>query len=275
MAGIRMINGIPQIGFGTWNRDGQVAYDTVRQALDVGYRHIDTAEGYKNEEFVGAAIADSGIDRADIFLTTKVSPESFGPGQIMSHARTSLDKLRVEHVDLLLLHYPSIGDEYEIEDYMGQFAEVFDAGLTERIGVSNFTKRYIDRALELLGDRPIATNQVEIHPLMQNRPIVEHCRDRGISLTAYSPLGRGCVNDSAGLKEIAAEHGATAAQIALAFLMAEGFIVIPSSGNQARIAENFVAKDFALTEAEIATIRTLDEGRRLVDGPWCPAWDTN
>ncbi|MDV7143027.1 aldo/keto reductase [Tropicimonas sp. TH_r6] len=271
---MKKVGSIPQVGYGTWNRDGQVAYDGVRCALDVGYRHIDTAEGYNNEEYVGAAISDSGIPRPDIFLTTKVSPESFGPGQIMSHVRTSLDKLRVEKVDLLLLHYPSIKDEYDITDYMAQLADVIDAGLTDQIGVSNFTKRYIDSALDLLGDRPIATNQVEIHPLMQNRPIVEYCRDRGIPMTAYSPLGRGCVNDSAGLKEIAAAHDATAAQVSLAFLMAEGFIIIPSSGNPSRIAENFAAKDIVLTEADISTIRSLDEGRRLVDGPWCPAWDT-
>ncbi len=271
---MKRIGDIPQIGFGTWNRDGQEARDLVRTALEIGYRHIDTAEGYRNEEFVGAAIAESGVARDEIFLTTKVSPESFGPGQIMGHVRTSLDKLRVEKVDLLLLHYPSIKDQYEIEDYMAQLAEVFDAGLTARIGVSNFTKRYMDRALELLGDRPIATNQVEIHPLMQNRPIVAYCRDRGIPLTAYSPLGRGCVNDSAALKEIARPYGATAAQVALAFLMAEGFIVIPSSGSRQRIEENFAARDLTLTPAEIDRIHGLDKGLRLVDGPWCPAWDT-
>ena len=269
----KLVNDIPAIGFGTWNRKGEEAYDSVRCALDLGYRHIDTAEGYDNEEQVGAAIAESGIPRDEVFLTTKVAPESFGPGQIMPHVRASLDKLRVERVDLLLLHYPSIGDEYAIEDYMAQFAEVYDAGLTDRIGVSNFTKRYIDRSLELLGDRPIATNQVEIHPLMQNRPIVAHCGAKGIPLTAYSPLGRGCVGESATLVRIGAAHGASPAQVALAFLLAEGFIVIPSSANPGRIAENFAAGEVSLTSAEMEEIRGLDEGRRLVDGPWCPEWD--
>jgi 2,5-diketo-D-gluconate reductase B len=264
---------IPQIGFGTWNRDGQEAYDSVQCALEVGYRHIDTAEGYNNEEFVGAAIADSGIPRDKIFLTTKVAPESFGPGQIMPHVRTSLEKLKVDQVDLLLLHYPSIGDEYEIEDYMAQFAEVFDKGLTKRLGVSNFTKRYVDKALQLLGGRAIATNQVELHPLMQNRPIVEHCRALDIPLTAYSPLARGAVNENKTLRRIGAVHDATPAQIALAFLMAEGFIVIPSSGNRARIAENFAAHSIVMNLEEINEIRGIDEGRRLVNGPWCPAWD--
>ncbi len=174
----------------------------------------------------------------------------------------------------MLLHYPSINDEYEIEDYMAQFAAVYDAGLARNIGVSNFTKRYVDRAVELLGDRPVATNQVEIHPFMQNRPIVDHCRAKGIALTSYSPLARGAVAEDPVLREIAEAHGATPAQIALAFLMAEGFIVIPSAGSRARIAENFAAQDIALTLPEIDRIRGLDRGMRLVDGPWCPKWDS-
>lgn len=273
MADIRTIDGIPQIGFGTWQRKGQEAYDSVRAALDVGYRHIDTAEGYNNEEFVGAALADSGLPRTDIFVTTKVAPESFGPGRIMPAVKASLEKLRMDQVDLLLLHYPSIRDEYAIEDYMAQFAEVFDQKLTKRIGVSNFTIRYIDRALELLDDRKISTNQVEIHPFMQNKPIVDHCRQKSIPLTAYSPLARGGVADDPALKSIAERHGATPAQIALSFLMSEGFIVIPSSSKPDRIASNFAAKDIQLSADDMSHIRALDEGRRLVDGDWCPAWD--
>lgn len=264
---------IPHIGFGTWNRDGQEAYDGVQCALEVGYRHIDTAEGYNNEEYVGDAIAASRVPRSQIFLTTKVAPESFGPGQVMPHVRASLEKLKVDQVDLLLLHYPSIGDEYEIEDYMAQFAEVFDAGLTKRLGVSNFTKHYVDRAIDLLGDRKIATNQVEIHPHMQNRPVVDHCRALDIPLTAYSPLGRGHVNQDSTLQRIGATHGVTPAQVALAFLLAEGFVVIPSSGNPARIAENFAARNVKLSPEEIIEVRALEEGRRLVNGPWCPNWD--
>ncbi len=273
MSDVKMIGPMPQIGYGTWNRKGGEAYDGVIWALEAGYRHIDTAEGYRNEEFVGQAIADAGVPRGEIFLTTKVAPESFGPGQIMGHVEASLEKLRTDRVDLLLLHYPSIKDEYEIEDYMAQFAEVFDKGLTRHIGVSNFTKRYIDRALELLGDRTILTNQVEIHPLMQNRPIVDYCRARGIPLTAYSPLARGAVSKSAGLAEIAAAHEASPEQIALAFLLQEGHVVIPSSGNRARIGANLAAAGIGLAEAEMQAIRALDAGLRLVNGPWCPDWD--
>lgn len=270
---MKRIGPIPQMGYGTWQREGLTCFRGVMDALTVGYRHIDTAEGYNNEEFVGAALAESGLKPQDVWVTTKVAPESFGPGQIRPHVERSLEKLRLDRVDLLLLHYPSINDEYEIEDYMAQFAAVHDEGLARHIGVSNFTKRYIDRALALLGDRKIITNQVEIHPFMQNQPIVNHCREGGIALTSYSPLARGAVAEDEVLIAIAEAHEATPAQISLAFLMAEGFIVIPSAGSRARIAENFAAQDIVLTAGEIARIRALDRGMRLVDGPWCPEWD--
>lgn len=274
MADIKLIgDGIPQLGYGTWNRDGDVAYSCVQDALEVGFRHIDTAEGYNNEEFVGKAIAESGVARDDIFLTTKVAPESFGPGQIMGHVETSLEKLRTDQVDLLLLHYPSIGDEYDINDYMAQFADVFDKGLTKRIGVSNFTIKYIDKALELLGDRKISTNQIEIHPLMQNLATADHSLAKNIPLTAFSPLARGAVGDSAILKSIAMSHGVTPQQISIAFLMHEGYIVIPSAGAKSRIAENFESANISLTEDEMAKIRAVDQNHRLVNGPWCPEWD--
>jgi len=264
---------MPQMGYGTWNRAGDEAYKGVLCALEAGYRHIDTAEGYRNEEFVGKAIADSGIRRADIFLTTKVAPESFAPGQIMGHVKTSLDKLRTDKVDLLLLHWPSIKDQYDIKDYMAQFAAVYDAGLTRHIGVSNFTKWYLDKAIALLGGRPITTNQCEIHVLMQNRIIVDYSVSKGIPMTAYSPLARGAVSQSAPLRDIGKRYGATGEQIALAFLMAEGHVVIPSSSKPERIASNFAAKDIALKLEEVARIRGLDENRRLVNGDWCPKWD--
>jgi len=273
MSAVRMIGPMPQIGFGTWNRNGEEAYSSVTSALDAGYRHIDTAEGYRNEEFVGKAIAESGVPRADIFVTTKIAPESYAPGQIMGHVKTSLDKLRTDKVDLLLLHWPSIKDKYDIKDYMAQFAAVYDAGLTRHIGVSNFTKHYLDSAISLLGGRPLTTNQCEIHVLMQNRIIVDHCATKGIPMTAYSPLARGAVSQSEPLRAIGNHYGASAEQVALAFLMAEGYVVIPSSAKPERIRSNFAAKDVALSAEDVAAIRKLDQGRRLVNGDWCPKWD--
>lgn len=268
-----MLKTIPPIGYGTWNRPDEAAYRCTLAALEVGYQHLDCAEGYENEEHVGRAIADSGVSRDELWVTTKVAPESFGPGQVRPHVEASLEKLGVGPVDLLLLHYPSIKDEYDIVDYMGQLADVYDAGLCRNIGVSNFTKPYIAKALDLLGDRPIYTNQVELHVYLHNTPIVSDCRDKGISLTAYSPLARGAVLDDPVLNRIAAARGATASQIALAWLLAEGHIIIPSAGSKDRIAANLAAGDIVLTAIEQAEIATLNSDMRLVNGPWCPTWD--
>ncbi len=268
-----MMQTMPTIGYGTWNRPEDEAYRGTLAALEAGYRHIDGAEGYENEEFVGRAIADFGLPREELWVTTKVAPESFGPGQIRPHVEASLEKLGVGPVDLLLLHYPSIKDEYDIEDYMAQFAEVYDAGLCRNIGVSNFTMSYIDKALALLGDRPILTNQVELHVFLHNRPIVDYCQTKNIRLTAYSPLARGAVADEPVLQQIGEEVGATASQVALAWLIAQGYVVIPSSGNPERIRQNLAAGDITLSSEHLAQIDLLDRGMRLVDGPWCPVWD--
>jgi 2,5-diketo-D-gluconate reductase B len=264
---------MPAMGFGTWNRRGDEAHRVTLWALEFGYRMIDTAEGYRNETEVGRAVAERKIPRDEIFLTTKVAPENLGPGEVRPHLEASLERLGVAEVDLLLLHYPSVDDEYAMEDYVGQLAEVHDAGLARRIGVSNFTIRHIERARALLGRRPLATNQVEIHVLMQNRPIVEHCRALDIHLTAYSPLARGAVAAEVVLSRIAEVHDATPGQVALAFLMMEGYAVIPSSGDRGRIEENFAAQDLQLDADEMASLRGLDRGLRLVNGPWCPRWD--
>lgn len=265
---------IPSIGYGTWNRPEDVAYQGVTAALEAGYRHLDCAEGYENEEFVGRAIADFGIARDDLWVATKVAPESFGPGQVRPHAEASLDKLGVGPVDLLLLHYPSVGDEYDIEDYMAQFAEIYDAGLCKNIGVSNFTKPYLDKARALLGDRPLMTNQVELHVFLHNRPIVDYCAAHNIRMTAYSPLARGAAVKDPVLGKIGKSVGGTASQVALAWLLAKEYIVIPSAGSAARIKENLGAGELILTPEQVAEIDALNSEMRLVDGPWCPAWDT-
>ena len=268
-----MMKTIPTIGYGTWNRPDETAYECTLAALKAGYRHLDCAEGYENEEYVGKAIKEFALPREELWITTKVAPESFGPGQIRPHVEASLEKLGVSDVDLLLLHYPSIKDEYDIADYMAQFAAVYDAGLCRNIGVSNFTKTYIDQAQVLLGDRTLLTNQVELHVYLHNTPIVSHCDQKGLRMTAYSPLARGAVVNDPVLQEIGAQVGGTASQVALAWLIAKGYIVIPSAGSPARIAENLAAGDLTLADDQVKAIDALDKGMRLVDGPWCPAWD--
>ncbi|MEO9169353.1 MAG: aldo/keto reductase [Aestuariivirga sp.] len=264
---------IPQIGFGTYRHLGDVAYRSTSDALEIGYRHIDTAEMYDNEREVGKAIANSKVKRNEIWLTTKVQPEHLGPGQVLPHVKASLERLGVDKVDLLLIHWPSVGDKYAADDYLGQLAEVKNHKLASAIGVSNFTKKYIDAALRVLGKGIVATNQVECHVLMQNRPIVDYCNSKNIPITAYCPVARGHLSESAELVAIAKKHAATPEQVGLAFLLAEGHIVIPSSTNRTRIQSNWDAQKIKLSAEEVSTIRTLDQNRRLVDGAWCPKWD--
>lgn len=268
-----MVAGIPQMGYGTWNRSADEAYQGAIWALEAGCRHIDTAQGYGNEQDVARGIKDAGVQRGEIFLTTKVKPDNYGPGAVMPSVRESLEKLHVDQVDLLLLHWPSPKGKYPLADYLGQFAEVFDAGLARQIGVSNFTRALIDESIRLLGDRRITTNQVECHVYMQNRPIIDHCEKLGIPVTAYSPLARGAVVGDPVLEKIGKAHGITGEQVALAFLMAKGHIVIPSSSKKDRIILNFESRNIALTPAEIKQIEGLEKGMRLVNGDWCPVWD--
>jgi 2,5-diketo-D-gluconate reductase B len=268
------VAGIPQMGYGTWNRPADEAYQGVVWALEAGYRHIDTAQGYDNEQDVARGIKDAGIARGEIFITTKVKPDNFGPGEVVPSIKESLDKLQVDQVDLLLLHWPSPHNKYALQDYVSQFVEALDTGLTKRIGVSNFTKALIDETVRLFGDRKISTNQVECHVYMQNRPIIDHCEKLGIPVTAYSPLARGAVVGDALLEEIGKSHGASGEQIALAFLIAKGLIVIPSSAKKDRIASNFEAGKITLTPTDVKRIESLEKGMRLVNGDWCPVWDS-
>jgi 2,5-diketo-D-gluconate reductase B len=270
---MKLVGPIPHIGFGTWKRNGDDGYRAVLDALEVGYRHIDTAEAYDNEQDVGKAISLSRLKREDLFITTKVAPDNLGPGLVLPHVESSLDKLGLSQVDLLLIHWPSINDNYDVRDYVAQFAAVHQAGLTKHIGVSNFTKRHLAAAIDVLGEGVIATNQVEVHPFFQNPIMTKHCGTLNIPLTAYSPLARGAVNTSEVILRIATKHGATAGQVALAFLLAEGHVVIPTSSNKTRMAENLNAQNLALDTTDVTDIRHLHTSERLVNGSWAPVWD--
>lgn len=264
---------IPSLGFGTWNRDGDEAFHAVLHALSLGYRHIDTAQAYGNEKQVGDAVRQSDLLRSELFLTTKVDPANYAPGHVGPSVELSLEKLGVAKVDLLLLHFPSLHDEYEAEEYVSQFAKVHEQGLCRFVGVSNFTKRYLDIAISILGAATIFTNQVEVHAYMQNRPIVDYCNLHDIRVTAYSPLARGKLLGDPVLAAIASKHQITVPQVALAFLLNEGFVVIPSSSNRDRAADNLLASRVQLDKDDMILIRSLDRGLRLVDEDWCPDWD--
>lgn len=267
------MTGIPNIGYGTWQRRGQECIDRVRDALEIGYRHIDTARMYENESEVGEGIRASGVSRDRVFVTTKVWHDSLAEGEVRASAEGSLRRLGLDYVDLLLIHWPSPGDRIPVARYVSELAEVRAAGLARLIGVSNFNKRQVDEAVEAVGADQIATNQVELNVFFPNRPIADHCRSLGIPMTAYIPLAKGDVGSDAVLLDIAASHEATPAQIALAYLLNEGHIVIPSSSKRERVAENFGAASIKLSKGEMDRLRALGTGSRRVDPAWAPDWD--
>lgn len=269
----RLANDIPMLGLGTFGRTGPEGLEALLAGLEIGYRHLDTAQSYGTEENVGKAVRRSGLPRGDIFITTKIADTRLRKADALASVEESLATLGVDQVDLLLIHWPSRNDEVPFEDYMSALAEAKSRGFARLIGVSNFPIELLKRSETLLGKGVLATNQVELHPYLQAPRLTAFAREIGMPLTAYRPLAHARVNKDETLQGIAAAHGVTPAAVTLAFLMAEGHIVIPASSNAGRLAENFAARDVTLSTADIEAIRALDSGTRLIDPEKAPAWD--
>ncbi|MFP9062390.1 aldo/keto reductase [Natrialbaceae archaeon A-chndr2] len=263
------VNGIPQPGFGTSGHDDDTCVESVERALEVGYRHVDTAQMYDNEELVGEALERVDLDRDDVFLATKVHPSNLAYEDVLESTEASLERLGVESVDLLYVHWPT--DAYDSAETLPAMDEVVDRGLTRHVGVSNFTIELLEEARSIL-EAPIVANQVELHPRLQQPELVDYGREHDITTVAYCPVAQGSVADIDTLRAIAATHGATPFQIALAWQHArEGVVPIPKATG-AHIEENFTASEIELTEAELEAIEGLDRGERLID-PEAAAWN--
>lgn len=262
---------IPSIGLGTYGLTAAEGLAAMGGAIALGYRHIDTAQTYGTEENVGRAVRESGLDREAFFVTTKITAKNLG--RIGDSIADSLALMGLDYADLVLIHWPSPYDELPVAAYISNLAWAQDRGLTRLIGVSNFTRRHVDEAIAALGEGRLATNQVEQHVYLQNRILEAHCRERGIRLTAYMPLAGGAATDDAVLTGIAARHGASANQVALAWLLARGSVVIPKASARARQASNLDAGSVALTPEESEEIAALDCGRRFIKPEWGPDWD--
>ena len=265
---------IPAFGLGTFRLKDQVVIDSVRNALDLGYRAIDTAQIYGNEAGVGQAIAESGVPRSALFITTKVWTENLAADKLIPSLKDSLAKLRTEQVDLALIHWPSPGGTVPVAEYMGALAEAKAQGLARQIGVSNFTVALMREAIAAVGAGAIATNEVELHPYLQNRSVADFAKSLGIPITSYMTLAYGKVLNDPVIEAIARAHGATTAQVALAWALQLGYAVIPSSTRRENLASNLKAQQLRLTDADMAQIASLDRGGRLVDPDGlAPAWD--
>ena len=265
---------IPSFGAGTFRLTGQTVIDSVRTALELGYRAVDTAQIYGNEAEVGQAVAGSGVPRADLFLTTKIWTDNYAQDKLVPSLRASLDKLRTDYVDLTLIHWPAPGNGVALPEFMEALAEAKALGLTRRIGISNFNIALTRQAIDVVGQGEIATNQIELSPYLQNRALTAYLEEQGIAVTSYMTLAYGKVLKDPVLADIAAKHDATVAQVALAWALQLGYAVIPSSTKRDNLASNLLARDLALDADDMARIATLERGGREVDpAGLAPAWD--
>lgn len=269
-----MTTTIPAFGLGTFRLTGQTVVDSVANALDLGYRTLDTAQIYGNEADVGQALDQSGVARDELFVTTKIWTENLSKNKLVPSLKDSLSKLRTDYVDLTLIHWPSPGDAVSVEEFMTALADAKAQGLTRQIGISNFTIDLTRRAIAAVGADAIATNQIELHPYLQNRKLVDFLREQNIHVTSYMTLAYGKVLNDPAIQAIAQAHQATPAQVVLAWAMQSGYAVIPSSTKRAHLESNLRASKLHLSDAQMAQIAALDRNERLTSpAGLAPAWD--
>lgn len=264
---------IPALGFGTFRMPDDDVQRILPHALKLGFRHVDTAQIYKNEASVGDVIAKSGIARGDIFLTTKVWVDQYRHDDFIKSVDESLTKLKTDYVDLLLLHWPK--SDVPLAERIGALNEVHKAGKVRNIGVSNFNVALMDEAVKL-SDAPIANNQIEYHPYLDQTKVIEAARKHGISITAYYLMADGKVPGDAVLKDIGSKHGKTAAQVALRWAVQQpDLIALSKTATESRLQENYDIFDFELSSDEMQAIFALAkaDGRIVNPGHLAPDWD--
>jgi 2,5-diketo-D-gluconate reductase A len=256
---------IPQLGFGVFQVPPEQTVETVVRALQVGYRHIDTAKAYNNEAEVGQAIHAAGLAREDVYVTTKCFNDDHGYDQAKRALHASLERLEMSHVDLYLIHWPVPAHDKYVETWKA-LAELQRDGLTRSIGVSNFQPAHLERIIAETGVTP-AVNQVELHPYLQQPGLRREHADLGIVTEAWSPLAQGLVLDDEALVDVAERHGVTTGQVVLRWHLQLGHVVFPKSVTPERIEQNFDVFGFTLTDDDMAAIEALDRGERTGPDP--------
>lgn len=265
---------IPAFGLGTFRLQDDVVIHSVKTALELGYRTIDTAQIYENEAAVGQAITESGVARGDLFVTTKIWIENLSAEKLIPSLEESLAKLRTDYVDLTLIHWPSPEGAISVKESMLALMAAKEAGLTRQIGISNFPIALMQEAIDAVGAENIATNQIELHPFLQNRQVVEFAQKNDLHITSYMTLAYGDALKDQVINAIAQKHKATPAQVVLAWAMTLGYAVIPSSTKRENLASNMAAVDLQLDDQDMANIAALDRQQRLVSPEGlAPNWD--
>lgn len=263
---------IPDIGIGTYDVEPEDCIRSVRTALECGYRHVDTAEMYDTEAAVGTAMDQSAVDREAVFVATKLHSRNLGYEDVLEHARASREKLGVDVIDLLYVHWPI--RTYDPVETLAALDELYDEGLLHHVGLSNFTPALLEEALEHL-EAPLFAHQVECHPLLQQDELRTVAREHGHTLVAYSPLAKGSVMEVPELVEIARTYDVTPAQISLAWLLSkQNVAVIPKSTTPAHIRENYEGADLELAPEDIERIDGIERAERVVDFPEAP-WNVS
>jgi len=270
-----MPNEIPEIGLGTWqNKEREPCVEAVLAALDTGYRHVDTAQAYGNERHVGEALSRSDVPRDEVYVATKLwnnnltYDDSIKQDDAYIGAERSAELLGVDTIDLLYVHWPA-------EDYGDETLEalddLYDDGVVNAVGVSNFTPELLRDAHDKL-DAPLVANQVECHPLLPQDEMLDVTDELGVDLVAYSPLARGRVSDIPEVQEVAEKHGASEAQVALAWLMERGAKPIPKSADPSHVRDNYGALELELDDEDVEKVSSTDERGRLIDPGFAPDW---
>ena len=255
-----MVKKIPSLGIGTWQATGDDCVRAVLSALEIGYRHIDTADRYGNHREVAKGIKESGLKREEIFLTTKKWMDDLSKSAVIQDVKRFQDELQTDYFDLVLIHWPN--RDFDIKEAMVGFEELKEEGIVRSVGVSNFTQHHIE---DVLGAGfEIVNNQVELHPSFNQNDLKKYCDSKKISLTAYSPLGRGEDLSIKEVQEIAKKHGATPAQIIIAWIIERGIVAIPKSTNTERVKENFEALKVKLDGEDMEKMNSIAQKPRML-----------
>jgi 2,5-diketo-D-gluconate reductase B len=259
---------VPKLGLGTWQLTGRACEQAVCEALELGYRHLDTARAYGNEAEVGRGIERSGVDRGAVFVTTKLAHTRLRAREVRQQLEGSLRDLGTDHVDLLLIHWPS--RDVPLAETLDAMAQLRDAGKVRHLGVSNFPAPLVSEALELA---PILCDQVEYHPYLGQPALLSLARERDLLVTAYSPLARGKLLRDPVLREIAEAHGRTPAQVILRWLLDQPQVAaVPKAASREHRAANLEVFDFALGDGDRARIAGLERGLHTASPSWAPDW---
>lgn len=259
---------LPPIGIGTYDTKPEACREAVEYALNEGYRHVDTAEMYENESAVAEGISAADVDRTDVFISTKIHSTNLGYTDLISCARECCNRLGVDQLDLLYIHWPI--RSYDPKETLEAMDHLYDEDVVRHVGLSNFTPELLNNALELL-DAPLYAHQVECHPLLRQEELRSYARSDNHYLVAYSPLAKGRVLEIPELMQIADRHDTTPAQVSLAWLLSKERVrVIPKSTSKAHISENYRATGLHLPEEEISVIDELEYQERQVDFPEAP-----